>query len=109
MRPVDLSLIRDRGATLMLDIVLGFMPFDPSATDWFWESYRKRLREEREAAVEHQLGLVRCSVLSRAGRDVDWIRSYRLYGVPPVPMTESFMSHRAKSFARGIHFPVLPV
>jgi hypothetical protein len=84
-RTRDLSLIRDRGASLMLEIVLKFMPFDPSAIDWFWEAYRIRLREEREQAMELELARYRFALLHRAGRDVDWIRSYRLYGVPPVP------------------------
>ena len=78
------GLIRDRGATLMLEIVQQFMAFDSTICDWFWETYRKRLPEEREEVIAEQLKLTRFSLVYRAGRDRDWIRSYNRYGVPPV-------------------------
>ena len=77
MKRLDVNLLRDRGAQVMLEIVQEFIRYDARTCDWFWETYRRRFRAEQEEAIEEQLKLVRFSLLHRAGRDADWIRSSR--------------------------------
>lgn len=76
---------RDRGATLMLEAVQKHYFVDFHNHTLVWDEYRKRLRGQSDEAIREHLRNYRFSLLDRAGRDGDWIRSWRRYGVPPVP------------------------
>jgi hypothetical protein len=76
---------RDAGAKLMLETVVMRFGFLPVMHFELWDRYVDGFRAQREEAIQHQLKLVRFSIQYRAGRDLDWIRSYRRYGLPPVP------------------------
>jgi hypothetical protein len=77
--------LRDYGARLMLETVILRHGYGPYVFDDLWNAYVHRMRAERLEAIRYQIRLVRFSILYRAGRDRDWIRSYTKYGLPPVP------------------------
>ena len=73
------------GARLMLETLALKFSWQDRLIDICWDAYLKRLRAERIAHIEHEMRRVRFSILYRAGRDADWIRSFNRWGIPPVP------------------------
>jgi hypothetical protein len=58
--------------------------FRPVMHEELWTEYLMEVAAIRDEAIRVELARYRFSLLYRAGRDADWVRSYRLYGVPPV-------------------------
>jgi len=73
------------GARLMLETIGLKYSWPPYLIEQAWTRYLDRLQNQQLAAVDDQMKMVRFSLVSRAGRDRDWIRSRTKYGYPPIP------------------------